>query len=462
MTNNHKTPTGINLRDYQREAVEHICRQHKVILGDEQGLGKTLTSLTSAIKLAGDKPEILVFAPKVALGTWVYEAEKWFGAEAITYSGSSKPHERDQLWRQYQEEKPLLLVATYAMMEEIFKRKRAWQAIICDEYHKSGLSRSSTKTFKQFARFQSRFLILLSGTPVRKAPDDLFAPLHLVSPYRFSSYWEFVNKHCIVTHDGYGQTIEPRPKKPKEFKELIAPYLIRRTKKKVLKELPPLQRQPIHVELTPKQRQYYDQLVEHNYIKTPNSIVACPNKATTVVRLRQLLVTPKLFGLPDQGGAINTLVELVQDSFEAGRPVVICTPFRDAVHIIGEALKPLTQRVYQIHGQMQLPAVEVARSFQNDKTPNRALVFTISSGMSFDAYAASDAFFVGAEWSAVQNKQAEARIHRLGQTESVNAYYLLYPGTIDDAVLERLDENTFAQNWVLDTDRMFQLAERRR
>jgi SNF2 family DNA or RNA helicase len=71
--------------------------------------------------------------------------------------------------------------------------------------------------------------------------------------------------------------------------------------------------------------------------------------------------------------------------------------------------------------------------------------------MSFNAFSASNAFFVGAEWSAIENWQAEDRIHRIGQvSDRVNIYYLLYPDTIDDPILQRLDENTFAQNWVLD------------
>jgi len=460
----HKTPTGINppLRDYQKEAVEHICKQHKVILGDEQGLGKTLTSLTSAIKLAGDKPRILVLAPKVALGTWAFEIEKWFGGRAMMYSGDTPKHERDKLWRKYQEEQPELLVATYAMIGELSKRRADWPFIICDEYHKAGLSNRKSGTFKKFKKLHCRFLLLLSGTPVRKAPDDLFAPLHLVSPSKFPSYWDFVNNHCIAIHDGYGYKVEPRPRRPSEFKQIIAPYVVRRTKKKVLTELPPLQRQPVHISLEGKQKKYYDQLAKDDMLQVnDDKVVACPNKATTVLRLRQLLVTPQIFGLPERGAAIDTLIELVQDSFDAGKPVAICTPFRPAVHIIADHLKPLTQRIYKIHGEMELPAAQVARSFQNDKTPERALIFTISSGMSFDAYASSNIFFVGAEWSATANAQAESRIHRLGQTEPANAYYLLFPGTIDDAVLERLDENTFARNWVLDTDYMVELLNAR-
>jgi len=449
------------LRDYQQEAVDHLVKQHRVILGDEQGLGKTLVSLTAAIKLCGDKPRILVLAPRVAVGTWVHELKKWFGMEALVYSGSSKPHEREQLWEKYQEEKPPLLVATYGMMHELQQRRRDWQCIIADEYHKVGLMNHKTPTFKRFCRFSSRYLFLLTGTPVKKGPQNLYGPLHLVSPHRFSTYWGFVNKYCMVIKDVFGHSIGPRPKDPIQFKEMLAPHLIRRTKKKVLKELPPLQRQAIYLDMNDDQRRYYNQLVDHGMIWTKDGTkIACPNEATKLMRLRQLLVSPRLLGLPELGGTIPDLLSLIEDQFDSNEPVVICTPFREAVDLITLSLKSKTSKVYRIYGQMKAPASEVARAFQNEPTPQKALVFTISSGMSFDAYAASNVYFVGAEWSSSDNKQAESRIHRLGQeATSVNAYYLLYPGTVDDAIIKRLDENTMAQNWVLETDYMLSLIK---
>lgn len=439
------------LRSYQQEAIDHIVKQHRVLLGDEQGLGKTVVSLTSAIKLCADKPQILVFVPKVATGTWVREAKKWFGGDAIVYTGSSKPRERDALWDKYQKEKPLLLVVTYAMVEEILARQVGWQCIIADEYHKAGLMNHKTKTFKSFKKLRSRFLILLSGTPVKRGPQNLFAPLHLVNSYKFSSYWKFVNKYCVVIKDTFGYTIEPRPKNPSEFRNTIAPYVIRRTKKKVLKDLPPLQRQPIYLELDNEQKFIYNQLVEQGMAWDSTGVrVACPNEATKIMRLRQLLVSPRLLGIQHNGAAIDALLDLVEDSF----PVAICTPFRAGVDLIADALKSRITQVYKIYGQMKVPATQIADMFQKDPSKEKAIVYTISSGMSWDAYAASNVFFVGAEWSSVDNKQAEARLHRLGQLKAVNAYYLLYPGTIDDQILERLDENTMAQNWTLNIDDM--------
>jgi len=447
------------LRDYQVEAIQHILRHHRILLGDEQGLGKTRTTLASLIKLCGNKPEILVFGPRLALGTWEKEAMKWFGMDSLIYSGESKPHERNILWDIYLEQRPPLLVTTYAMLDEILSRKANWQAIVADEYHKAGLMNHKTPTFKKFKKLRSRFLVLATGTPVKKGPHNLFGPFHLISPHRFPSYWKFVYKHCIVIPNDFGQDIEPKPKHPEEFKEFIKPYLIRRTKKKVLKELPPLQRDSIELQMTPRQKRYYQELADTGMLKTPGGLIACPNEAVKLMRLRQLLVTPRIFGFEEKGGGLSLIKEIVQDSFEAEQPIAISTPFKPAIEYIAEEIQPLTKAIYKIHGGMKTPAVTVANMFQQAPTYEKVMLYTTTSGISWDAYAASNLYCLGAEWSAVENKQAEARLHRLGQLKSVNAYYMLYPGTIDDAVLERLDENQMAANWTLDTDRMLKLLK---
>lgn len=451
--------TIIELRPYQKEAIEQIYRQHRVLLGDEQGLGKTRTTLEGLVKLAGDEAQFLIFCPRVALGTWKSEGKKWFGFNSLIYTGETKPKDRLLLWEQFQDERPELLIATFAMMDELLTKRRNWTGIAADEYHKVGLMNRNSATFKKFKKFHTRFLVLLTGTPVRKGPQDLFAPLHLISSHRFSSYWEFVNKYCVRIPDAFGYTIEPKPKNPAQFKELIAPYVIRRTKKKVLKELPPLQRQPVLLDMTSKQKQYYDELSETGILQTPEGVIACPNEAVKILRLRQLLTTPQIFGLPEKGAALESLLELVEECFDIDEPVAICTAFRPTLDFIEEDLSTLTNRIYKIHGGMKKPARDVADAFQNDKSTKKAIIFTITSGMSFDAYAASKGFVVGPEWSAIDLKQAEARMHRLGQLNHVNMRYLLHPGTIEDGVIDRLDDNTMAANWTLNIDDMLELSK---
>lgn len=455
----------LKLRGYQQRAVDTIINRHKIILGDEQGLGKTATALISTKKLVQGVGGVLVLGPKVALGTWKDEAHKWLNEDAVIYCGDDPPTAREQLWHGYQKEKPFLLVATYAMIEEIIKRQAGWQAIICDEYHKAGLMNHKSQTYKKFRKLHSRYLILTSGTPIRKGPQDLYAPLSLIDPYKFKSYWAFINTHCIRIDDTFGYTIEGRPKDPRGFAAMLKPYLIRRTKRAVLSDLPPKIRQPLHLSMTPKQRRMYDDLAYHGMLPVSDTqTIVCPNEAVKIMRLRQLLVSPQVLGLKEKGAALEALPELVADSFDAGKAVAIFTPFKLGVECVARTIKEagLTQKIYKIHGDMKNSAREVANAFQAEKSHKKAIVYTTTSGMSWDAYSASNAFVVGAEWTALDNAQAEDRLHRLGQQNSVNIYYLVHSDTIDEAVMLRLDERQMASNWVLRTEDVLRLMEQQR
>jgi SNF2 family DNA or RNA helicase len=387
---------------------------------------------------------------------------KWFNLDSITYSGENTPLEREGIWEEYKETKPSLLIATYAMAAEIADRKISWQGIICDEYHKAGLMNHKSNTFKSFKKLRSRFLLLLTGTPIRKGPQNLFAPLHLLNSYVFPSYWKFVYKYCIVTEGIFGKEIESVPKEPLVLKAHLAPYLIRRTKTKVLKDLPPLIRQGLYIPMTKAQETIYNELAKEGILDTPEGMLICPNDAVKLLRLRQILCTPRIFGFDVDGGALEALREQVKESFEEGRSVAICTPFKGGIRAILSRLDLDKDHVYVIHGDLKINPSEVSRAFQNDKCIEKAIVFTITSGMSWDAYSASDIYFMGAEWTATDNAQAESRIHRMGQTLPTNAYYILYPNTIDEGVIEKLNQKTLAANWVLETDYMIDLMEKQR
>jgi SNF2 family DNA or RNA helicase len=298
----------------------------------------------------------------------------------------------------------------------------------------------------------------LTGTPVRRGPQDLYAPLHLINDYIFSSYWEFVNKHCITIKDTFGITIEPRPKDVQSFKDMLKPYMIRRTKKEVLHELPPKTRQAIPIQMLPEQERIYNKLLTDMFYEDQGgSFIITPSKATLILRLRQLLVAPRLLGIDADSAALEALKEMAEEHFNAGRSIVVCTPFKEGVYCILEELEKLpglSGHLYMIKGQQTAEEIhKTTQGFQQDKSVRKALVYTIKSGASFTAHSASTAFFVGYEWSAIDNLQAEDRIHRLGQTDPVNIYYFMHKNTIvDDMVMQKLDDKQMAANWILRPD----------
>ena len=444
---------ALALREYQVKDVEFMVSRSRMILANEPGLGKTAETLL-ALRALGVS-SALVLGPKVSLGVWKDEAERWLQVSSLLYIGT--PLQRKLIWQEYLKQKPLLLITNYALVEEVLSLCQGWQAIICDEVHLAGLLNRKTRTFATLKRAYSRHLFLLTGTPVRRGPQDLWALLNLIDSRSFSSYWRFIEEHCITFEDPFGLTIEGRPKNVVKFASMLSQYMVRRTKKQVLSELPDKVRQPIPLQLAGEQKRLYDDLASNMIadLGTEGShLLVTPNRISQLLRLRQILVTPRLVGSPALGVALEALEELAVAELSSGRALVVFTPFRKAIPFIVEILEALQARVYVVHGGLPQEQVHSStQAFQLGSGP-RALVCTIKSGASFTAHAASTAIFVGCEWSAIENLQAEDRLHRLGQKVAVHVYYLLHRQTVDEAILEVLNNKQRAANWILSPEVM--------
>lgn len=455
---------SVPLRDYQIQDVLRMTKTHRVINALEPGLGKTLETLEAALTLSGRnaKPDtILIVGPRICLGVWQQELLKWYDRDSIIYRGTKK--QRAVQMGRFLGAECEIVITTYKMLDEILTVQPDWDTIIADEIHLGGLLNHKTAAHKAMKKLRSKNLFLLTGTPVRRDPADLFAPLNLLAPERFASYWQFVSKHCIVIDNGFGRQIEPVPAQPVAFKEMLAPYMIRRLKKDVLHDLPDKIRQSIPLEMNSAQKALYDQMVEEMYlIKDDGSALVAQNVATQILRLRQLLVTPQMLGIDEDGEGLDALAALVDTEFGVGRSVLVCTPFRQAVPYIKQALQQLTGNIFEIHGEVKEHASTVAQRFQDVKSHKKVLIITIKSGAAFTAHSASTAFFLGYEWSAIDNKQAEDRIHRLGQKDTVFIKYLLFQHTVDELVMTKLDNKQHSENWILNTDAMLQVIRSKR
>ena len=446
----------IDIRDYQLQGSDFISQRGKAYLTDDAGLGKTLTVLHALHRIR--MFPVIITASTVGLYTWSGELQRWFNEPSMIYTGL--PHERRKLWKQFCGSDLKFLITTYGMLDEIIDQSQyprvLWRALVQDEVHRAGILNRNSLTYKKSYKFANTLpvYIPLTGTPVRHNPSDLWAPLHAISPRVFPSYWKFVNEHCVVTKVDFDTCIEPRPRDPLQFHKFVSQFMLRRRKEDVLKELPPKTRVPLLVKPSVAQKRIYNQLandmIAHD--ATSGNLIITPNSVARITRFRQLLVCPRILGVDDEGAAITAVADAIEDLFCSGRPAVIFTPYREAVPFFESYLKrrlsPIA--VFKIHGGLTAKDVNfVETSFQTMTNPRRVVICVIKSGTSFQLSKASDSFFVGYEWSAIENSQSEDRLHRLGQVNNVTCNYCVHPGTIDDEILLKLDVKTTAENWTL-------------
>jgi SNF2 family DNA or RNA helicase len=487
---NVKTPEEVvsQLRHYQLDAYEKLIRWKRGLVYDDMRLGKTITTLAACHKL--DAYPLLIVCPKFAFYVWQQEIEKWLGMESMIYTG--KPKERDLIWKEFVTSGCKILITNYAHIAEISLRSSEkkptpgtswhiatpyrtgfdsywkWNGFIADEIHMGGLFNNKQKTKQgnpSTVAWTERcikdipYRFLLTGTPFRQGVVDFYSPLHLVDPNRFTNYYSYVNRWCIQIKDTFGVTIERNPKNIFAFREMINQYMIRRTKEEVFKDMPEKQRQAIPVDMNEEQAAIYWELTENLFTIIPETdeVLLTPGQLALLTRQRQLLACPQILGLKDRGAALDTIVEMSHEQLDNKEPVVIYTPYRQAVPFIEHAFIQEYGKleVYKIQGKMSAEEFRDSwMGFQNS-SGLRIMICVIKSGASFKASKANVGYFLGCEWDFNLNEQAEDRMFDPDDKVSLQVYYILHRGTAEDSVIAKLNDKKGSANWVLSNEEVF-------
>ncbi len=343
-----------------------------------------------------------------------------------------------------------------------------WEVVLADEFHLSGLMNHKTQTSKLFESHRKyfKYIYLITGTPIRQGVIDLYNPLHICDPERFTNYWQYVNRWCATIMTPFGKSIERNPRNIPEFRQMLDTYMVRRLKSEVLHDLPGKQRNAVGLIMTPKQQSMYNDLAKDFIYEgsEDESIIIAPNQMVTDLRLRQLLVTPRLLGGDDDGAGFNYLSEVVPELLQRERPVVIFTPFRQAIPLLEDLIRgwSLGTSIHVLQGGMAPEEFATSwQSFQESSSKNKIMLCVIKSGASFHATEAADCFFLGYEWDFNLNEQSEDRLCRLGQTRFVNCNYFVHAGdSIDEQVKEKLNSKKQSASWIIGTAQQYREMRR--
>jgi SNF2 family DNA or RNA helicase len=441
------------LTQQQQEAVDFLlAHNNRALVADSAGSGKTYQILTAILAQNGTLP-VLIICIKPGLSVWQNELKKWYNKDSLIYTGT--PKQRLELRNQIIDNTNgncSFVITTYPLLKELTSILgfNFFKTLVLDEYHLTGLLNRKSLIYKQVKHLATIIphIILCTGTPIRKDPSQYFTALQTLHPKptesdseSFTSFWNFAYKYCIVNKEQFGYVIEKFPLNRQALAAMLSKYMIRRT----LDDLPPKIRQPIPIEMTNKQQKAYKELTNEMVLeRSENSLqpILTPNQMTKILRCRQLLVCPKILGIDDIGGGLETLIELVEDELSNDQPVIIFTPFTDAIPFIKEELQRIKGvEIYVIQGGMTVDQYrDVQESFQSNPSKNKVIICSIKSGASFTLTEATVCVFLGYDWDASTNEQAENRSWRKTQTSSVRCLYLLYKGSSDELVINRLNE----------------------
>lgn len=428
---------GCKLMPYQVKAVEFLQQADaRAILGDEQGLGKTIEAL-ALLKLHRDKltPCIIVCPTTVKL-QWHHEIIHKCGVEGFLCQviGSSKEIAAPGFD---------IYITTYDLLktEKCFEfAKDKIKFIILDECqriknHLSGRAKAVQAICKTIEH-----ILPMSGTPIKNNAGEYFTVLNLVKPRLFPQYARFIENDCDSYSNGWGYKVGGL-RNPEAFAEKTKDFILRRTKKEVLPDLPALSRRFFHVELNSKLNKAYAEALKElddlMYNDEMDGMELASNKLAIMNKMRQIC------GI----GKVQECIDFVTEFLlSTDRKIVIFAHHHNVVNMIQIELdKWLADGGWNkcLNLNSSLSADDRQRMAENFKNVdnNRVMIAsTLAAGEGINLQFCSDALMLERQWNPANEEQAEGRFHRFGQLNPVSVTYMIASGCIDEYFTELVEQ----------------------
>lgn len=428
---------------YQHDGVEWLLENPRAILADECGLGKTLQALALIEKVGGRHN--LIVCPKTLVSEWFNQCDTWSDGDMLT------PNDQGDRLDGLNLKGPRYVCVNYDLLSsrkywsEI--QSVPWDVIIWDECHR--LKNPKAKRTEYAYLLNAPRKVFMSGTPLQNTPMDLYPLFHMMNPREYHSIHQWKNYFCVQVEntiwlrgpDGIARprlikSIVPgKTNHTEELNYLLHKYMIRRTKKDVLPDLPDKTYRTVPVELGVERKQYDQMKTELFAILDSGEHVTAPKVIAQLMRLRQVCLDPNLMSTEPiksstPSNKTKTLLEIVEDTDDK---IVIFTVFEKYTQILSQELSKRDISHVMITGQVDLTARgKAVLSFQNDPKVKVCLCTIGAGGEGITLTASHTAIFCDYTWNPATIWQAEDRIHRIGQKDNVQIIDLYCQNTVED------------------------------
>jgi superfamily II DNA or RNA helicase len=419
-------PAGLRaeLRDYQREGLTFLARRAAwapgAVLADDMGLGKTLQALALVVHRGGPT---LVVGPTSVLPNWLAEATRFApGLTTVLHHGARNSQPAPG---------PDTLVVTswdVLVRDEAALAAIPWRTVVFDEAH--AVKNPRTRRAQAASALQAGFRVGLTGTPVENHLGELWSLLAVVVPGLLPAEETFRARFSGPIERG-------EPERLDRLRALVHPFLLRRTKAQVARELPSRTEVVHHVALTKQDRVSYDRL--------RRSAAAHWGRGegrdrfallAALTRLRQLACDARLVEPGARPGAkLEHLVELVQEAVREGQRTLVFSEFTSLLDLAEAALAACSVVTLRLDGSTSLTERRArVEAFQR----GAADVFLLSrkaGGTGLNLTAATVVVHLDPWWNPAAEDQATDRAHRIGQQNPVTVIRLVATDTLEERVL---------------------------
>lgn len=419
-----------SLRDYQKTGFQWLKSlahyQLGGILADDMGLGKTLQAIAfilSEKKETNLNKPFLVVSPASLIYNWQNECSK-FAPELQVEIAVGTVQERKAILEG--EQTPDIFITSYQTLRQDIEwyEQQEFQALILDEAQ--AIKNYASKTAQAIRKVQADQKFALSGTPIENSLDELWSIFATIMPGFFKDQKTF------------------RSLEPEKIARLVKPFILRRLKKDVLKELPDKIETVQQSELTKEQKELYLAYLDKIRTETKESLASEGigkgriKILAGLTRLRQLCCHPSLFieNYPGQSGKLEQLFEIVENAQENGRRILIFSQFASMLKIIQEKLAEQGVSCFYLDGQTSAKdRIQMVDAF-NSGEKSLFLISLKAGGTGLNLTGADTVVLYDLWWNPAVEDQAVGRAHRMGQKNVVQVIKLITRGTIEEKINE--------------------------
>lgn len=427
------------LRDYQKEGLNWLNFLDEFNFGgclaDDMGLGKTIQILAFMLSLQENKKggTHLVVVPTSLLFNWGKEVGKFAPTlRVLTSHGAARVKNTNDF------EKYDMVLTTYGtLLSDVNKLKKfTFSYIFLDE--SQAIKNPESMRYKAARLLQARNRVVLTGTPIENNTFDLFAQFSFAVPGIFGSQKRFRDEYStpIDRFKDFGRA--------KELQEKINPFLLRRTKKQVAKELPEKTEMVLYCEMGEEQRKIYD--AQRSEIResllSRDKIEFDSNKSMLLLagltKLRQICNSPKI--LPDdidfgeQSSKMEVLMQEIRNKHKFHK-ILVFSQFVSMLDLIRKELDQEEISHEYLTGKSK-NREEIVHRFQHDDGVRVFLISLKAGGTGLNLTEADYVYIVDPWWNPAVENQAIDRSYRIGQKKNVVAVRLICPDTIEDKIMD--------------------------
>lgn len=409
------------LRPYQRVGVNWLSfmRQHQLgaLLADDMGLGKTLQAITV---LSG---RTLVVAPTSVLYSWEEQIRRFRpNLHVCRYHGGNRVLDPSKQ----------VLITTYALLRMEIERFESihWDTIVLDESQQ--IRNPESQVAQAAFRLKGDFKLNLSGTPVENSLEDVWSQLQFLNPGLLGTRSEFEDSFGARIREGDGE-------RANTLRRRIAPFMLRRLKRDVERDLPPKTEVVLECELSEQERGIYNGVMAASRSEVMTHLESSQDLLSifeVLLRLRQACCHPGL--VPGQSAHTSSKISLLQESLESsisqGHRALVFSQWTSLLDVVEPALNEKGISWSRIDGATQ-DRGSVVSDFQRPDGPSVLLLSLKAGGVGLNLTAADHVYILDPWWNPAVEDQAADRAYRIGQERPVIVHRLVARDTIEERVL---------------------------